>query len=87
MEHITMNIKGQITIPVAIRKELGLKENTSFVVDKLMNGDLVLKKKKSVLEAFADFPRPKNGIKASVKEMNEAIKQAAAQRYLKSRKD
>ena len=46
--------KGQIVIPKPIREQFNIQSNTELVFD-VEEGKIVLKKKKSGLDVFADF--------------------------------
>lgn len=77
---VTMNNKGQITIPAEIRREMGFGDNDSFMIGKAADGSLALKKKKSFLEMLESLPRPKTKIKPmSNKKMRELVGKALAE--------
>ncbi len=76
-----MSSKGQITIPANYRKNGNLVEGDEFLIEKLKNGDFLLKKKRDIFELFKDFPRPKIKKAVPVEEMDEAIGKAIAKDY------
>jgi antitoxin PrlF len=79
----TMTSKGQVTIPQAIREQLRLRngQDLQFTVD---DGNRVLVT--PVFTRLGDLvgilPKPKRSV--SIEEMDEAIRKAAADRYLRA---
>ncbi len=82
MATTTLTSKGQITIPVEVRKNLNLK--TGDRVDLVRNaetGEYVLRPKKgSIKDLFGILKY--DGPPASIEDMNNAIEEAAVERYL-----
>jgi antitoxin PrlF len=78
-ERATITSKGQVTIPKAIREQLGLKAGTKlhFWVDP--TGRIVVTPLTVKLEdLIGTLPKPEAPV--TVEEMNEAIVQAAVER-------
>jgi antitoxin PrlF len=73
----TITSKGQITIPIEIRTELGLKAGDQVFFSKNAQGRYVLYPKNGSVKAlkgmFGKFPRA-----LSIEEINEAIARGAA---------
>ena len=69
--------KGQITIPVEVRKKLGLKPGTRVWFIENENGEYTLKiKTGSIMNLRGMFKR--TGKPVTIEEMNEAIAQCGA---------
>jgi antitoxin PrlF len=77
MATATVTSKGQITIPIEVRTELGLKPGDQIFFSKDPQGRYVLFPKNGSVKAlkgmFGKFPRT-----VSIEEMNEAIARGAA---------
>ncbi len=78
-EITTVSEKGQVVIPQSIRKELGIKPKTKFLV--YGRGDTVIMKKLELPDLekeWADIFRlmDKKGLKISEKEIQKEIDQA-----------
>ncbi len=78
-EVTTVSEKGQVVIPQSIRKELGIKPKTKFLV--YGRGDTVIMKKLELPDLekeWADIFRlmDKKGLKISEKEIQKEIDQA-----------
>ena len=78
MPTATMTSKGQITIPVKVRKALGLKPGVRIDFYEIEDGEYALRPKtgsimemEGCLQAYDDVP-------ATIEEMNEAILDHAA---------
>ena len=78
MELLTVNAKGQVTIPAKVRKELDLNEGTKVSMFIEPNNRLVLATAKSIKDFYGILSTPKKS--ASIEEMNEAAEIEAAQR-------
>lgn len=79
----TLTSKGQITIPVEIRRSLGLKPGDE--VDFMAEGKrAVLQRAGRLSELFGILGSPPSGKVITVEEMNEAIADAACERYARS---
>lgn len=78
-----MTSKGQITIPAAVRKRLRLKTGSKvdFVENKA--GETVIRPKTGSIRDLYGFIKYA-GPPVSVEEMNEAIAQAAVERFERS---
>jgi len=73
-----MTSKGQITIPVKIRKALGLKAGVRIDFYEVEDGDFAFRPKNgSIMEMEGCIPKPDHPI--SIEEMNRAILAHAAQ--------
>lgn len=79
----TMTSKGQITIPVAVRRKLRLKAGSKvdFVENKA--GELVLRPRTGDIRALRGIVKY-DGPPISIEDMNEAIGEAAVERFLRS---
>jgi AbrB family looped-hinge helix DNA binding protein len=82
-----MTRKGQVTIPVAIREKLHLKEGDLFVVNDV-DGKVVLESQRDIanrlvgaFSAYAIHPPP------SKEELHDAFADAIVAEYLESRRD
>ena len=80
----TMTSKGQITIPVEVRKRLRLRAGSKvdFVENKA--GELVLKPRIGDIRSLRGIVKY-DGPPISVEEMNEAIADAAVERFMRSK--
>jgi antitoxin PrlF len=77
-----MTSKGQITIPVGVRKSLGLKPGEKVAFSEGENGGFILRRVGSIMDLrgiLAGFDVPKTD-----EEMNEAIAEAVTESYLRS---
>jgi antitoxin PrlF len=78
--------QGQITIPAAVRKELGLVPGSTVEWDK--DGEKIVIRRKGKY-TFADMRRilfgGKKPRRVSLKQMNEAKARYASERYARSR--
>lgn len=76
MQTSTLTKKGQITIPVQVRKRMGLHpgDDVGFIVE---DGEVRLVRKESRIEAA--FGICKTNISLSVDDMEKVIKQRAGQ--------
>jgi antitoxin PrlF len=82
MDTLTLNSKGQITIPAHVRKEHGLVAGDSVKIFSDPEGHtLTLKKTTSIRDLFGILPRPDKA--ATIKEMNEAVGRAITERVLR----
>jgi AbrB family looped-hinge helix DNA binding protein len=78
----TITSKGQVTIPVAVRKDMGLKPGSKldFICDQ--DGTWrVVKKKRSILDLAASFEY--DGEPISVEEMSKSAKQHVVDSFFK----
>lgn len=84
---ITVTSQGQITIPVAMRKEMGLDKNNRLEAT-LVNKELVLTVHRDILSyAGALRHKKKKGrIEDIMKEEQEAIEEGWIEHYRKSQK-
>lgn len=79
----TVTSKGQVTIPVAVRKKLRLKAGSKVDFVENRAGELVLKPRRGDirrLRGFIDYDGPP----VSLEEMNDAIAQAAVEDFERS---
>lgn len=64
VNEVMLTRRGQITIPVAIRKSMKLKPRDRVVFTQLSNGTLVVRvKNKSVTDIFGILPKPKRKVR------------------------
>jgi AbrB family looped-hinge helix DNA binding protein len=81
-----MTSKGQITIPIKIRKALGLKPGARIDFYEVENGEYAIRAKTgSIMEMEGCIPKPEHPI--SIEEMNRAILAHAARLDADSRSD
>lgn len=80
MDSSSLTIKGQVTIPVEVRKRLGLQpgDRVGFVIE---NNQVILLKKESNIEAAFGICRPKKSVDL------EGIEQAIRHRGRKGSDD
>lgn len=79
--HSTVTQKGQVTIPVRIRKKLGIRSKTKVTFEMDNDGNIRLEKPlKSVREVFEES-KPKN--KISVEKAIEMAKKEKDEMYAK----
>lgn len=84
MEEAKVTSKGQITIPKKIREKLNINPGDKVTFSENEEGDLVIKSnKKSILRLAGILHRPDQE-KVTIEEMNEAVKEAVAEKYKKS---
>ncbi len=81
-----MTSKGQITIPVKVRKALGLKPGVRIDFYEVEDGEYVLRPKTgSIMEMRGCVPKPDHVI--TIEEMNKAILDHAAELDAATRSD
>jgi AbrB family looped-hinge helix DNA binding protein len=81
MPTATMTSKGQITIPIKIRKALGLGTGDKIDFVEIENGRVaMIPRTGSIMDLKGCFP--KLGYVPTIEEMDEAILDAAAENYL-----
>ena len=86
MPSATMTSKGQITIPVKIRKALGLKAGVRIDFYEVEDGDFAFRPKNgSIMEMEGCIPKPDHPI--SIEEMNQAVLDHAARLDAATRSD
>ena len=82
METVTINNKGQITIPVKIRKKLGLKKGTRLRIFATQNSnELTVMKEGSIMDLADNLPKPDKTF--TIEEINEAMEKAVCEEALK----
>jgi antitoxin PrlF len=82
----TVTMKGQVTVPKAIREQLNIEQGTQL--DFKLNGDgsiSVRPLKRSALAIVGLLKRPGRAV-VTVEQMNRAVAEAAAARDQRSRK-
>ena len=79
----TMTSKGQLTVPVSVRKRLRLRAGTKIDFVENKAGEFVLKPRTGDIRELRGIVKY-DGPPISVEEMNEAIGAAATKRYLRS---
>lgn len=72
MATAALTSKGQITIPIEVRKELGLKAGDRVAFIKGENGEFILRPKKGSIMDMAGILQWK-GEPVTIEEMNETI--------------
>ena len=86
MPTATMTSKGQITIPVKVRKALGLKPGIRIDFYEVENGEFTIRPKNgSIMEMEGCLPKPDHPI--SIEVMNQAILDYAAELDAATRTD
>lgn len=76
--------KGQITIPKKVRERLNIHPGDEVTFKENEQGDTVIESDKKPIERLAGILHRPGQEKVTIEEMNEAIKQAAVDRYKKS---
>ena len=79
MATATVTSKGQITIPVSVRKALGLHTGDRVQFVELPDGNYELKPATRSVQSLKGFFGSRRGPAVSVEEMNQAIADAAAE--------
>ena len=79
----TMTSKGQITIPVAVRRKLRLKAGSKVDFIENKAGELVLKPRTGDIRELYGIVKY-DGPPLSIEEINEAIGDAAAESFRRS---
>ena len=77
MASATVTSKGRITIPVSVRKDLGLKAGTRVKFVKIAEGQYAIMPTISVMSMKGMLYKPGRRA-ATIEEMNEAIAEAGA---------
>ena len=86
MPTATMTSKGQITIPVKVRKALGLKPGVRIDFYEVEDGEYAFRAKTgSIMEMRGCLPKPDHPI--SIEEMNQAVLDRAAMLDAATRSD
>ena len=86
MPTATMPSKGQITIPVKVRKALGLKPGVRINFYEVGDGEYAFRPKTgSIMEMEGCIPKPDHPI--SIEEMNQAVLDRAAMLDAATRSD
>lgn len=77
MATASLTSKGQVTVPVEVRRKLGLKPGDQVSFEEAPNGGYVFKpKKRSIMELYGVGKW--NGPPVSIEEMNETIEKGWA---------
>ena len=72
MQYSTVTQKGQITIPIDIRKALGIKEGDKIAFTKIDNNiTLTITHKTKLSDLYGCLPKPKKAL--SIEQMNDII--------------
>jgi len=86
MPTATMTSKGQITIPIQVRKALGLKPGVRIDFYEVEDGEYAFRPKTgSIMEMKGCVPKPDHPI--SIEEMNMAVLRHAARLDAETRSD
>jgi antitoxin PrlF len=83
MPTATVTSKGQITIPVKVRKALGLKPGVRVDFYEIEPGEFVLRPKTASIRDLEGCV-PRLDYVPTIEEMNEAILEGAAESYRKA---
>ena len=83
MATATMTSKGQVTIPAAVRKKLRLHPGSKIDFVENAAGETVVRAKTGSIRDLYGFIKY-DGPPVSIEEMNEAIAQAAVERFERS---
>lgn len=82
MATATITSKGQMTIPSAVRRKLGIKTGEKVVVHALDDGAMIVRRKRALLHHIAGMLRKSAPRKRlSLKEIDEAIADAWDSRF------
>ena len=81
METLTLNEKGQITIPAPLRKQLGISAGSQVrLFSEPGEKTLHLTPTGSIKDAFGILPKPKKG--KTIEEMNAEMETAVAEEVI-----
>ncbi len=75
--------KGQVTIPVEIRRSLGLENGTDVVFLELENGVLI-KSEKSIRDALGPFDERRKALKLKKKDLEKEVQEERKKRRVKN---
>ena len=78
MASATLTSKGQITIPVSVREDLGLKAGTRVDFVKIANGQYAIRPATISLMSMKGMSYKPGRRAVTIEEMNEAIAEAGA---------
>ena len=71
--------KGQVTIPVEIRRSLGLENGTDVVFVELEDG-VLLKSEKSIRDALRPFDKRRKALKLKKKDLEKEVREERKKR-------
>ena len=77
MTTLTISERGQITVPVALRRKLGLASHSQVTVE-LREGELVLRPVKTISEVAGIFREQARGKRASWETVRRQVTEAVA---------
>ncbi|WP_411845639.1 AbrB/MazE/SpoVT family DNA-binding domain-containing protein [Roseibacillus persicicus] len=81
MENLTLNEKGQITIPAPLRKQLGISAGSQIrLFSEPGEKTLHLTPTGSIKDAFGILPKPEKAL--TIEEMNEKMETAVAEEVM-----
>ncbi len=72
--------KGQVTIPVEIRRSLGLENGTDVVLVELEDG-VLLKSEKSIRDALGPFDKRRKALKFKKKDIEKEVREERKKRW------
>jgi len=75
--------KGQVTIPVEIRRSLGLENGTDVVFVELEDGVLI-KSEKSIRDALKPFDERRKTLKLKKKDIEKEVREERKKRWAKN---
>lgn len=76
--------KGQITVPKKVREKLDIHPGDEITFKENDQGEMVIESDKKSIKRLAGILHRPGQKKVTIEEMNEAIKQAAVDRYKRS---
>ncbi|MFA7669608.1 MAG: type II toxin-antitoxin system PrlF family antitoxin [Burkholderiaceae bacterium] len=74
MSEATLTSKGQVTIPIEIRRRLGVSAQDRITFTPMPDGTVVLRAKSKSIKDLEGMLTPEPGIKVSVDEMSLGIR-------------
>jgi AbrB family looped-hinge helix DNA binding protein len=69
----TLTSKGQITLPIGLRRQLGLKDGDRIYFVTAADGSVTVQPVKNGLLALAGMAKPSDGRRRTLREMDAAI--------------
>jgi len=86
VETLTLNEKGQITIPAPLRKQLGISAGSQIrLFSQPGEKTLHLAPTGAIKDAFGMLPKPKKAM--TVEELNEAMEKSVAEEVMSYERD